>query len=275
MTLTLLACSVRGCPHPLTRRGNSYACDAGHSFDIARSGYVSLLQPQDRRSPAAGDRTEALEARVRLVAAGVGRGVLDAVVELALGRPAPMLAVADLGCGAGDAIGALTARPDVTGVGIDLSVAAVSLAARRFPAATWVVANADRRVPVRDACLDAVLSVHGRRNPAECARVLRPGGRLVVAVPGPEDLQELRTIVQGHADPRNRTDAVVKEHAASFALVATHQVRERHTLTGSSLEDLLRATYRGARKRSVPGDVLEAGLGVTLASEVMVFTRTP
>lgn len=266
---------MRGCHHPLTRRGSSYACDAGHSFDVARSGYVNLLQPQDRRSPAAGDTAEALEARVRLAAAGVGRAVLDAVVELALSSPAATLAVADLGCGAGDVIGALTARPNVTGVGIDLSVAAVSLAARRFSTATWVVANADRRVPVRDGCLDAVLSVHGRRNPAECARVLRPGGRLVVAVPGPEDLQELRAVVQGRADPRGRTELVVEEHASAFALVATQQVREHHTLTGSSLEDLLRATYRGARKRSVPAEALEAGLAITMASEVLVFTRTP
>ncbi|HEY6508100.1 MAG TPA: methyltransferase domain-containing protein [Vicinamibacterales bacterium] len=275
MTLTLLACSVKGCHRPLTRVARAYACDGGHSFDVARSGYVNLLQPQDRRSPTAGDPVDALDARVRLVAAGVGRAVLDAAVTLALSPPAATLAVVDLGCGAGDAIGALTASPHVTGVGIDLSVAAVTLAARRFPSATWVVANADRRVPIRDACMDVVLSIHGRRNAAECARVVRPGGRLVVAVPGPEDLQQLRAVVQGHADPRHRTEAVVAEHAPAFALVATDQVREHHTLTGSILEDLLRATYRSARKRSVPSDVLEAGLAITMASDVLVFTRTP
>ena len=275
MALTLLACSVRGCERPLARFAHTYACDGGHSFDVARSGYLNLLQPQDRRSPAAGDLVDALEARVRLVAAGVGRAVLDTVADLASSPPATTLAVADLGCGAGDAIGALTGRPQVVGVGIDLSVAAVTLAARRFPAATWVVANADRRVPIGGACLDVVLSVHGRRNAAECARVLRTGGRLIVAVPGPEDLQELRAMVQGRADPRHRTEAVVAEHASAFALAATHQVRERHTLTGSHLEDLLRSTYRSARHRAVPAEVLDAGLAVTLASEVLVFTRTP
>lgn len=211
---------------------------------------------------------------MRLVAAGLGQAVLDAVVELALSPPASTLAVADLGCGAGDVIGALTARPNVNGVGIDLSVAAVSLATRRFAAATWVVANADRRLPVRDACLDVVLSVHGRRNPAECARVLRPDGRLVVAVPGPEDLQELRALVQGRADPRGRTEVVVEEHASAFALLDTRQVRERHTLTGSRLKDLLHATYRSARGRQVPADLVESGVAITMASDVLVFTRT-
>lgn len=211
---------------------------------------------------------------MRLVAAGVGRAALDAVVQVALTPAATTLVVADLGCGAGDAIGALTASAHVTGVGIDLSVAAVTLAARRFPAATWVVANADRRVPIRDGCLDVVLSVHGRRNPSECARVLRPGGRLVVAVPAAEDLQELRALVQGRADARHRTAAVIAEHASAFTLTATHQVREHHTLSGSNLEDLLRSTYRSARHRAVPAEVLDAGLAVTLASEVLAFTRT-
>jgi 23S rRNA (guanine745-N1)-methyltransferase len=120
-----------------------------------------------------------------------------------------------------------------------------------------------------------VLSVHARRNPTECARVLRPGGRLLVAVPGPEDLQELRAIVQGRADPRGRIEVVVEEHASAFALVASHQVCERHTLTGSSLPDLLHATYRSARNRQVPADLVESGLAITMASEVLVLTRTP
>jgi hypothetical protein len=68
---------------------------------------------------------------------------------------------------------------------------------------------------------------------------------------------------------------VVEEHASAFALLATHQVREHHTLTGSSLEDLLRATYRSARNRHVPADLLESGVAITMASEVLVLTRTP
>ena len=76
-----LACTVRECGLFLERQGRTFACVRGHSYDVARAGYVTLLQPQDRKSREAGDRREAIEARARLLAAGVGRTVLERVVE--------------------------------------------------------------------------------------------------------------------------------------------------------------------------------------------------
>ena len=75
-----LACSVRGCYEPLRRLRDSYVCSRGHSYDVARSGYVNLLQPQDRKSLDAGDSRAAVEARAELIAAGVGRAVIDSIV---------------------------------------------------------------------------------------------------------------------------------------------------------------------------------------------------
>ena len=45
--MTLL-CPVRNCHLPLARDGRRLVCAGGHSFDVARSGYVNLLQPQDK-----------------------------------------------------------------------------------------------------------------------------------------------------------------------------------------------------------------------------------
>ena len=39
--LDLLACPH--CAGPLTRSGGSVTCPNGHAFDVARSGYLSLL----------------------------------------------------------------------------------------------------------------------------------------------------------------------------------------------------------------------------------------
>ncbi len=68
---SILACSVRGCHLGLVRQSRVFVCPRRHTFDIARSGYVNLLQPQDRRSPNAGDSKDALAARAALLAAGV------------------------------------------------------------------------------------------------------------------------------------------------------------------------------------------------------------
>ena len=37
-------------------------CPRGHSFDVARSGYINLLQPQERRSRNPGDSADAVAA---------------------------------------------------------------------------------------------------------------------------------------------------------------------------------------------------------------------
>jgi 23S rRNA (guanine745-N1)-methyltransferase len=269
---TPLACTVRGCGRPLTRDDRRLICDAGHAFDIARSGYISLLQPQDRRSLSAGDTKESVAARARLLQAGIGRGAIAAIVA----RLTPgdgRLVVADLGCGSGELLGAVAAAREVSGIGIDLSTAALDMAARRVPSVTWIVANADRTLPLLDASLDVVLSLNARRNPLECARVLKPGGRVIVGVPAPDDLVELRAAVQGEALERERADPVVAMHEPLFAVEERFTNREHHRLEDAQLRDLLRSTYRGART-SAAGRVNELhSLDVTSSTDIVVLRR--
>ena len=82
MTSARLACTVRGCGEPLVPEGSTLRCPRGHAFDRAREGYWSLLQPQDRRSPVAGDRPEAVEARRRWIDRGFVAGLSRALREM-------------------------------------------------------------------------------------------------------------------------------------------------------------------------------------------------
>ena len=269
---SVLSCTVRGCALPLRRRDRSWVCDAGHSFDIARRGYVNLLQPQDRRSRVAGDSKAAIDARAALLDAGVGRTLLDALVArvavLDLGD-APV--VVDLGCGSGEGLAAIAGQRPGTGIGIDLSTAAAEQAARRFPDLTWVVANADRRLPLLDASVDLVVSIHGRRNPGETARVLRPGGHLLIAVPAADDLIELRELVQGQRVEQDRAEAVLAEQGPRFELIARSVTRETVELERTSLLDLLRGTYRGVRRAAADRAAALERMSVTMASDVFVL----
>jgi 23S rRNA (guanine745-N1)-methyltransferase len=269
-----LACTVRACGLPLARVGRSWTCPRGHAFDVARTGYVNLLQPQDRRSGAAGDQAKSVDARARLLAQGVGRALVDETVrraaKLDIGDATP--AVVDLGSGSGDLLGELASVRAVTGIGIDLSTVAAEHAARRFPNLTWVVANADRRLPLLDHSVAIVLSVHGRRNPRECARVLVPGGHVLVAVPAPDDLAELRERVQGMRVDRSRAEALTAGHAPFFTVRDRGAVRERVRLDRDGLLDLLRGTYRGGRRSAAQRIDALGGQEVTLASELFLFT---
>jgi 23S rRNA (guanine745-N1)-methyltransferase len=260
----------------LERRGDVLICARRHSYDIARRGYFNLLQPQDRKSLHAGDSPEAIEARARLLGAGVGRTILDAVVDRAAALLPADGVVADLGSGAGEVLGELSKRIEGVAVGIDLSTAAVEHAARRFPKVTWVVANADRRLPLLDHTVDLILSMHGRRNPAECARVLSGAGHLLVGVPAVDDLIELRIAVQGLRVERERSHPLVAEHASHFEVVERFDARERHHVNRDQLRDLLRSTYRGTRRSTAPAIESLGELDVTVSSTLVLFRhRSP
>ena len=182
--------------------------------------------------------------------------------------------VAELGSGSGELLGALAAGRPVRSVGFDLSTHAATHAARRFPSISWVVANADRRLPLLNESTGLILSVHARRNPPECRRVLSDGGFLLLAIPSTDDLIELREEVQGSPVERDRVSAAVDEHSRDFVLVERSTSKKRLDLDRDQLLKLLRGTYRGKRfSESVRVQALDS-LAVTLSSDILLFRKT-
>jgi 23S rRNA (guanine745-N1)-methyltransferase len=235
---------------------------------------VNLLQPQDRRSPNAGDSKEVVAARSRLLQSGTGVALHQSVTSVpARIAVAPGEVVVDLGSGTGDALAALITTHELSGIGVDLSVPAAATAARSFPHLTWVVANADRQIPLLDHSVSLILSLHARRNPVECLRTLRGGGWLLIAVPAPDDLMELRAAVQGEAMSRTRIDAVIREHGTGFDVEESWTVRDVRTVSEDVLQDLLRITYRGGRRASAARIGALTEMPITLASDVVLFRR--
>lgn len=271
-----LRCTVRGCGALLLPRERRFVCASGHAFDKARSGYVNLLQPQDRRSRTPGDTREAVGARRRLFDAGAADALLDALgaAIVPLGLPPGARAV-DVGAGEGSLLGRLASRFGLEAAGIDLSADAADLAARRHPGLLWLVANADRGIPLADRSVELVLSVTARRNPAECGRVLVPGGSLVVAVPAQDDLAELRAAALGGASRAERTAGLIGEHEALFEVSGRRDARLRRWFPRSLLQDLLVATYRGGRAGRRERLAELDGLDVTLSHEIVVFRKRP
>lgn len=251
MTPTLL-CPVRGCGTPLVREERAFRCPRGHAFDLARSSYCNLLQPQDRKSKNPGDPKEAVLARRRFLEAGHGDFLVAALLETfdslfdALVLP-PRPAVLDVGCGEGFFLGTLAREREIEGSGVDLSTPAIDLAARRWPGVSWFVVNADRALPWADGSFDLVLSLTARRPAAELRRVLKPEGRLLVTIPGEDDLIELREAVLGEGIRRDRVPGVIAELAEGFELASHRPLRHRSRLGAEALRDLLASTYRGAR----------------------------
>ena len=194
--LDLLACPH--CAEALSRSGGSVTCANGHAFDVARSGYLSLL-PGDAKTGSA-DTAEMVAAREAFLGAGHFEPLAEALAEeavRALGdraeRPGlPPGCMIDLGAGTGWYLArALDRLPGRIGLALDLSKHALRRAVRAHPRIAAVACDAWRPLPVRDSVADLVLSVFAPRNGPEIARVLRPGGALLVTTPTERHLVEL------------------------------------------------------------------------------------
>lgn len=272
-----LSCPVRGCGEALAPLGRTLRCPRAHAFDLSRRGTLHLLQPQDRRSRQPGDDPAIVAARERLARAGLDQALRAAVgarvAGLGLGQGAGVL---DVGCGVGSVLAALReagAAPGAELYGVDLSAAAVAAAARREPGALWIVANADRRLPFLDGSLDLVLSIKAPKHPQEFARVLAPGGTLLLALPAVDDLLELRRATAGEGLARDPAQRAREAFAERFELLETSTVRERPRLAPEVARDLLRASYRGARRgeRERAGALCETT--VTLGATLLLLRR--
>jgi 23S rRNA (guanine745-N1)-methyltransferase len=265
----MLLCSVRNCRTPLVLDGRRYVCANAHAFDIARSGYVNLLQPQDKRSKTPGDTPEAVAARRRFLDHGHAAPLVEAIV-----RALPMQegqALLDAGCGEGHHLAAFRRAYRVDAYGIDISVPAIELAARRDRDCSWVVGNADRFLPYPDATFRAVASITARMNPEEFRRVLAPDGTLLVVIPGADDLVELRQAILGERIERDRADRTAATFASLFTLERHERIAHTVMLDRESMLDVMSSSYRGLRARERAALESLDAMNVTLSRDVLVF----
>ena len=123
----------------LARADQRVVCPHGHSFDVARSGYINLLQPQDRRSKQPGDTAAAIAGRRRLHDSGATAPLLHGIADIVSAASHDI--VLDAGCGEGFFLGSLTRKTGFDAHGLDISIPAVDAAARRYPECQWIVAN--------------------------------------------------------------------------------------------------------------------------------------
>lgn len=227
--LPYLRCPL--CGSTLALAATALVCRRGHTFDIARQGYVNLLTG---RSPAGADTAEMVEARADLLAAGHFDFLTDVVAELAVqaahGRPSGL--VIDAGAGTGHHLAAVLEQlPEHYGLALDVAKAAVRRAARVHPRAGAAVCDVWRGLPVADGCADVVLNVFAPRNPAEFHRVLRAGGSLIVVTPRPDHLIELAATVgllRVDPDKERRLEATL---GARFDLAQHRLLEHRLRLT--------------------------------------------
>ena len=262
------------CPHcgrALAAGAGVLTCTEGHSHDVARAGCVTLLSGPVGKD--AGDDAEMIAARVEVEAAGRFAPLTDAMVEVAAAEQGTIL---DLGAGTGHHLAALLdAQPAALGIPLDVSAPACRRAARAHQHLAAVRADTWVRVPLADAAADLALVVFAPRNGPELARVLRPGGTLLVATPAPGHLRELREHHELSVHP-DKADGLRRQLGPAFEELSTRMIEWTLELTGPEATQVLQMGPTARHLRPGALDRLAASpapLQVTAAVELRTFRR--
>lgn len=202
------------CRGPLTKTDTAYVCPDGHSYDRAKEGYVHLLPVNKMHAKIPGDNKEMVAARRSFLESGsygLFRDKLAELVQEAVqGNPAPV--ILDAGCGEGYYLRGVADALQNQGVtpvlmGFDISKFAVKAAAKRQKDGEFAVASIFD-IPVADSAVDCLINVFAPMVESEFARVVKPGGVMIFAVPGVRHLYGLKEILYDdpYENPHKETD---------------------------------------------------------------------
>ena len=231
----MLLCPL--CAQALTQQDRAYVCPNGHSFDVARQGYVNLLPVQQKRSLQPGDTKEQVLSRRAFLDGGFYAPIAEALCTLAAdhGCAGPIL---DIGCGEGYYSTRLASALGAELIGLDISKEAVRWAAGRHKNALWLCASA-AHLPVDEGSIGLVTSLFSLTVAEEFLRVLKPEGAFIQVLAAEDHLLGLKSIIYPTLTHKEKftTPAI-----PGFRLAESQPVRFSFTVEGEQVQNLLSMT---------------------------------
>ncbi|MCK4705697.1 MAG: methyltransferase domain-containing protein [Gammaproteobacteria bacterium] len=268
----------------LVNKGRHYQCANGHSFDIAKQGYINLLPVQYKKSKNPGDSKAMVQARTRFLDAGFYKPIAELLSEiifqqLDINRDN---CIFDAGCGEGYYLQqVITAALDINSeshfsfIGMDISKPAVLAACRRNKQANWIVGT-NSQPPFINNSVDLIFSVFGFHSFDGFKKILKPKAKLILVEPGKKHLQELRDII--YAEPSSEKSASKSTDENDYTLIDTQTLEFKICLTNNpQILDLLSMTPHLFRANSEGKSSIENMDSLDLTTDIMfkIFEYNP
>ncbi len=286
----ILACPV--CGAELRRENRSLICQAGHTFDIAKSGYVNMLPPGKEKNARTGDEKDMVRARVAFLEQGYYNRISSAAADV-IGEFTAGGVICDMGCGEGHhtcriagEVHEKTGR-DVMALGFDASKYAAECASRlsknhgylsrdgiggdcSSPVQCAFMPGNIFRLPIRDHSVDCAVSMFAPVAGEEARRILTDDGILEVVSSGRDHLLEMRQLIYEDV----RLSDSLPETPEGFELTARRNLKYRTTIENKAdiaslfvMTPFYYKTTEAGRTRLAAQDMLD----VTVEVNISVF----
>lgn len=193
--MSIFICPV--CREKLIVSGKSYICAERHNFDIAKSGYVNLLNPKHGKIH--GDNKFMIHARHNFLEKGYYLPLCRKVCEITKNYAQNNCVLFDAGCGEGYYTSSVKAFFEQSEIavemyGIDISKDAVEMASKRKSGVNFAVASVFN-IPAQSESSDILLTMFAPYCRDEYLRVLKNGGYMVMVIPSENHLWELKKAI--------------------------------------------------------------------------------
>lgn len=229
------------CKAILVADDKTLKCNAGHSFDVSKYGYVNLLISQ--KTGVHGDDKLMVAARTRFLSKGFYNSLLENLTTAVQKYFTPNGILLDAGCGECWYTSSIfhklhTNNPHMTAIGIDISKEALKTGAKRCKDLHLAVASI-YNIPVKDSSCDMVLNIFAPNVNNEFCRVLKAKGILIKVVPLEKHLWSLKQAIYDKPYLNKPDDPYIE----GFNLLETIELREKISLSSNEeVEDLFKMT---------------------------------
>ncbi|MBE6625515.1 MAG: methyltransferase domain-containing protein [Ruminococcaceae bacterium] len=233
----LLFCPI--CHKALKLEAQSLKCENGHSFDIAKSGYVNLLKPGKKNNAKAGDSKEMISARSAFFASEAYSKIRDMICSIALKLNSSF--IVDAGCGEGYYTnGIAICMPKSSVIGFDMSKFGCESASKtakrmRNTNALFSVASIFD-MPLDSESADLIINMFAPVAENEFHRVLKRDGYLIVVASGKEHLDGLKEALYDEVYLNDADEPRLEK----FALIERKSVKYNTKIEGN---DTIKALF--------------------------------
>jgi 23S rRNA (guanine745-N1)-methyltransferase len=274
MSTSLLRCPI--CAQHLDIIGRTYKCPSGHSYDIAKEGYVNLLPANKKHSASPGDDSGMALSRSSFLSKGYYAPLCKELCRICEEFSADAVNIVDSGCGEGYYSQSVFAHLTEKGcrvslAGVDLSKPSLKKAGRRCPQGEFALASV-YHMPICDGAADILINCFSPLAQDEFRRVLRAGGIFIYVVPAARHLWQLKQVLY----EKPYENAEEKIEYPGFEYIDVRAVDFSMQLDNAALEEVFRMTpyywktpREGAQRLSeIPSLEVEASF------RVHIFRRT-